>query len=132
MPNHSHDNEDKAREEVESFISGYKTRMEILYHYAVTKDGILIGHVGIGETKNDSISVYEICCGINKNHRGFGYAAEAAKAFASWCKSEFGIDKIFASTEQENIASIKTLLKAGFTLTDINIEDRIYYALDLS
>jgi RimJ/RimL family protein N-acetyltransferase len=128
MSNHYHSDEDKAREEIESFISNYKDT-EIEYHYAVTKDDILIGHVGIGETDiGDGVTIYEICCAINKANRGLGYAAEATKAFAAWCKITFGIDKIYASTDSENIASNKTLLNAGFTLTDIKIKELNVYA----
>jgi RimJ/RimL family protein N-acetyltransferase len=127
MPNHYHGDEDTAREEIESFISSYKNT-EIEYHYAVMKDDILIGHVGIGETDiGDGINIYEICCAINKNYRGLGYAAEASKAFAAWCKSTFEIDKIYASTDKENIASNKTLINAGFILTDIKIKELNVY-----
>jgi hypothetical protein len=126
MPNHSHDDENKAREEVESFISGYKT-MEILYHYAITKDGILIGHVGIGETKDDSISVYEICCGINKNHRGFGYAAEASKAFACYYQPNMEVsqpvvaDRIKRRGRTSSVPCV--FIYRGYFAIDLKISD---------
>ena len=122
MPNHSHDDEDKAREEVSGFLSDY-IEMKMPCHFAITKDDVLIGHIGIGES-DISDGIYEICCGISKEYRGFGYAAEAVKAFAPWCKDTFGIDKVYASTNQENAAAYKALLSAGFTLTDI--KDNLY------
>ena len=118
MPNHSHSDEDKAREEVSGFLSDYKD-MKMPCHFAVTKDDILIGHIGIGESDMDA-GIYEICCGISKDYRGFGYAVEVVKAFVPWCKTTFGLDKIYASTNQENIAAYKALLNAGFNLTDKN------------
>ena len=118
MPNHWHDNEDKAREEITGFLSDY-TDMKMPCHFAVVKDDVLIGHVGIGESDTGS-DIYEICCGISKDYRGFGYAAEAVRAFVPWCKTTFGLDKIYASTNKENIAAYKALLSIGFTLTDID------------
>jgi RimJ/RimL family protein N-acetyltransferase len=128
MLHHSHSEEDKAREEVMGFLSDYKDR-KMPCHFAITKDNIVIGHIGIGES-DVSDSIYEIDCAISKDYRGLGYAAEATKAFVPWCKSTFGLDKIYASAEKENISSCKSLLNEGFTLIDIkNKEERIFYVL---
>ena len=122
MPNHSHGGESEAREEVKEFISGY-AGAEPEQHYAVLKDGALIGHIGIGAS--DGIAgACEICCGIIGDYRGFNYASEAVGAFAPWCLDKFGLDKIYASTEPENIPAAKSLIKAGFILTDIKIENK--------
>jgi RimJ/RimL family protein N-acetyltransferase len=129
MPNHYVEDVTEAHTEVESYISNY-SKSEIEYHYAVTKDDILIGHVGIGETNvNDNINIYEICCAINKNYRGLGYATEATKAFVAWCKKTFALEKIYASTDHENISSNKVLLNAGFVLTDIKIKELSVYVI---
>jgi len=116
MANHSHNDEEEAREEIAGFLNDYKD-MATPCHFAITKDGILIGHIGIGESEI-SDGIYEICCGISKDYRGFGYAAEAVKAFVPWCKATFGLDKIYASANQKNIAAYTALLNAGFILTD--------------
>ena len=116
MPNHWHSNENEACEEIAGFLSDYQD-MKTPCHFAVTKDGALIGHVGIGES-DISDDIYEICYAINKENRGFGYAAEAVRAFVPWCKAAFGVDKIYASTNPENIASYKSLLNAGFSAAD--------------
>ena len=130
MPNHSPNDENDARKEIEGFLSDYKNR-KLEWHYAVVKDGLLIGHVGIGECEVSGINdAYELCCGINKDYRGYGYAAEATKAFAQWCKSEFNLNKVYASTDKENIASNKVLLKAGFILTDIKYKELNVYIFE--
>jgi len=70
MPDHFHSDEAEAREEVAGFLSNYDG-MRMPCHFAVTKDGAVIGHVGIGES-DISDSIYEICCAISEDHRGFG------------------------------------------------------------
>ena len=57
---------------------------------------------------------------------------EAVKAFVPWCKAVFGLDKIYASTDKENMASRKCLLNAGFVLTDMAIKGKelIVYVFD--
>jgi len=121
MPNHTHGDENEAREEVESFIASY-AEMQMPCHWAIVKadTGALIGHIGIGEGEIIEGS-YEICCAISKDYRGRNYAAEASAAFALWCKKAFGIDKIYASTNPLNVASCKTLLNAGFVLQEIEV-----------
>ena len=120
MPNHTHGSENEARDEVESFIANY-VEMKMPCHWAIVKadSGTLIGHIGIG----DETGIHEICCGISKDYRGYNYAAEASAAFSLWCKSVFGVDKIYASTNPANVASCRTLLKAGFSLQETEFGD---------
>ena len=122
MPDHSHSNEQNAYEEITNFLQQY-AEIKMPFHYAITKDEILIGHIGIGES-DINCGIYEICCAINKNYRGFGYATEAIKAFVPWCKNTFRIEKIYASLNQENIASSNAAENAGFILTDIKTKDK--------
>jgi ribosomal-protein-alanine N-acetyltransferase len=120
MPEHTHINEDEAHKEVASFIANY-IELKMPCHWAIIKadTDMLIGHIGVGEADINGIeNTYEICCAINKNYRGNNYAVEAVQAFVSWCKNTFDISKVYASTNQENIASRKTLLNAGFILCE--------------
>jgi RimJ/RimL family protein N-acetyltransferase len=122
MPDHSHDNVEKAYDEITGFLKQY-LKMKMPYHFAVIKDNILIGHIGIGDS-DIGCGIYEICCAINKDNRGLGYATEAIKSFVPWCKHTFGIKKIFASMNQENNASTKTAQNAGFKLANIKHKDK--------
>jgi RimJ/RimL family protein N-acetyltransferase len=128
MPNHTHGDEDEAREEIKSFIANY-VELAMPCHWAIAKadTGVLIGHIGIGEGElNKTERHYEICCGISKNHRGHNYAAEASVAFSLWCKGAFDIDKIYASTKPANVVSGKTLLNAGFALEETDFGEEKY------
>jgi RimJ/RimL family protein N-acetyltransferase len=134
--------ESKAREELDRIISCYPN-MELAYYLAIVKKdtNILIGHIGISESdllvkygSESDINEYnkrggghEIEYAICKDYRGFGYASEALKAFAPWCKNKFNTGKICASTLRQNIASCKTLSNAGFTILDEQLSCKIYF-----
>jgi len=124
MPNHSHDDENEARKELEENIANY-AETEMPVHFAIVKADInaLIGHIGIGDSEIIE-NAYELCCGISRDYRGHNYAAEALRAFAPWCKSAFNIDKIYASVNSENIAPRKALLNAGFSLCGEKYENK--------
>jgi RimJ/RimL family protein N-acetyltransferase len=123
--------ENTAREDLERYISNYLD-MKLAYYLAIIKKdtNILIGHIGIFDSdifikygsesdisKNErGYGGYEIEYAISKEYRCFGYASEALKIFAPWCKNKFATEKIGASIKRQNIASYKTLLNAGFTL----------------
>jgi len=116
MPNHTHADEIEAREELEECIAGY-ANMQMPLHFAIVKEDKLIGHIGIGESEIVE-RAYELCCAVSKDYRGYNYAAEAVRAFAPWCKIAFGVDKIYASANCDNVAPCKTLLNAGFILCE--------------
>ena len=117
-PYRSHADEDKAREELESFTANYPL-MELPYFLAIIKadSDTLIGHIGAGgldisETEQGCELEYAIC----KEYRGLRYATEALSAFAPWFLREFGEERIFALVHQENAASCKAVQNAGFRL----------------
>lgn len=59
----------------------------------------------------------EIGYGILPAHQGRGYATEAVRTVTAWALSEPGVRCITAETEDDNPASQKVLLKAGFLPT---------------
>ncbi|MCL2816700.1 MAG: GNAT family N-acetyltransferase [Oscillospiraceae bacterium] len=125
MPNHYHETENEAIEEIKSGIENYEGFKDPC-HWAIVKADTneLIGHIGIGKCEKAGIeNEYEICCAINKDNRGNNYAAEAVRAFVPWCKNNLNTDRIYASTEKQNTASNKALLNAGFVLCGKEFEN---------
>ena len=61
--------------------------------------------------------------------RGNGYAAEAAQAVVALARQQ-GLSRIVAGTDEDNIASQRTLERAGFTQTGTN-GDLYLYAIVL-
>ncbi len=59
---------------------------------------------------------------IGADHRKKGYAAEALQCFTEYLTARYDLRKLVATASVKNIASCKTLEKAGFSL----IETKMY------
>ena len=82
------------------------------YRITRTADGQAIGGIGFkGQPTNGSV---EIGYGLVPSARGAGYAAEALTALLVLA-ADHGLDRVLADTEHSNIASQRTLERAGFT-----------------
>jgi ribosomal-protein-alanine N-acetyltransferase len=57
----------------------------------------------------------EIGYGIDKTHRGQGYATEAVRAATDWAFSQNGVWFVVAETEPDNAPSQRVMQKAGFS-----------------
>jgi RimJ/RimL family protein N-acetyltransferase len=82
--------------------------------YRITRasDGQAIGGIGFkGKPEHGSV---EIGYGLAPSARGHGYAAEAAAALLT-VASRHGLDRVVADTDRANVASQRTLERAGFT-----------------
>lgn len=63
---------------------------------------------------------------VGSKFRGHGYAAEAVSAFAAYFFKQYGAKSLFAMARVRNIASCKTLEKAGFVLYDTGMYQDMY------
>jgi RimJ/RimL family protein N-acetyltransferase len=82
-------------------------------HYRITRssDGKAIGGIGFkGQPDNGCV---EIGYGLAPSARGHGYAAEALAVLLS-IAAEHGLSRVIADTTKDNIASQRTLERAGF------------------
>src|SRR5215831_15189053 len=80
-------------------------------------DGTLIGHVGFSPLSND----VEIGFSIAERSQRQGLATEAIGAATRWAFRTFGLKRILGVTSSGNIASMRTLRRAGF----VHEEDRV-------
>ena len=82
--------------------------------YRITRasDGQAIG--GIGFKGQPDYGSVEIGYGLAPSARGLGYAAEAVTALLT-VATRYGLDRVVAETDRANIASQRTLERAGFT-----------------
>jgi RimJ/RimL family protein N-acetyltransferase len=97
-------------------------------YYRITRlaDGRAIGGVGFkGQPAGGSA---EIGYGLTPSARGDGYAAEAVVALVALA-AERGISRVIADTTLDNIASQRTLIRAGFRLVGADDELQQYEAL---
>jgi len=96
--------------------------------YRITRisDGRAIG--GIGFKGQPDGGCAEIGYGLAPSARGHGYAAEAAVALLR-VAADLGLVKVIADTTLDNIASQRTLVRAGFRLVKTDTELNYYEVL---
>ena len=96
--------------------------------YRITRlaDGRAIGGIGFKGQPVDGC--VEIGYGLAPSARGDGYAAEAVVAVLSLA-AEHGLSRVIADTTLDNIASQRTLSRAGFRLMGADDELQLYEAL---
>jgi RimJ/RimL family protein N-acetyltransferase len=70
----------------------------------------------------------EIGYSIIPSHRRRGYATEAARALVGWALERDDIDTVVAACAVDNVASIRTLKRLGFTRTGVE-DDEIQWQL---
>ncbi len=99
-------------------------------YYRITRlaDGRAIGGIGFkGQPENGTV---EIGYGLVPSARGHGYAAEAVVALLT-VAAEHGVSKVVADTTLDNIASQRTLIRAGFRHVGTMDDGFHYYEADL-
>jgi RimJ/RimL family protein N-acetyltransferase len=97
-------------------------------YYRITRvvDGRAVGGVGFkGQPDGGCV---EIGYGLAPSARGHGYAAEAVVALLALA-TDHGLSRVIADTTVDNIASQRTLLRAGFRLVSTDGELRYYEAV---
>ncbi len=115
LPSQVYENESHAASIVSFLISQYSEpadpkRGPYVLGVSLTHRKELIGHVGLSPIMEN----VEIGFAIERAHQGKGLAAEAVRAFCEWGLGHFSIDSIVGVTSARNIASKKTLVRAGF------------------
>ncbi|MGS2648599.1 GNAT family N-acetyltransferase [Streptosporangium sp. G12] len=97
-------------------------------HYRITRtaDGKAVGGIGFKGQPDDGC--VEVGYGLAPSARGNGYAAEALLALLN-VAAEHGLSRVVADTTGDNVASQRTLERAGFRRTGINGDLYLYEAL---
>jgi RimJ/RimL family protein N-acetyltransferase len=97
-------------------------------HYRITRttDGKAIGGIGfMGQPDNGCV---EVGYGLAPSARGHGYAAEALVALLT-VAADHGLSRVIADTTEDNVASQRTLVRAGFRQIDTNGDLYLYEIL---
>jgi RimJ/RimL family protein N-acetyltransferase len=85
------------------------------YRISRLADGRAIGGIGFKGRPKDGL--IEIGYGLAPSARGNGFAAEAVSAILTLAATQ-GITRVLAVTTPDNVASQRTLLRAGFQRVD--------------
>lgn len=97
-------------------------------HYRITRkaDGQAIGGIGFKGQPHNGCA--EIGYGLAPSARGQGFAAEAVTALLT-VAADHGVSRVVADTDKGNIASRRTLERAGFRRSGANGELCLYEVL---
>lgn len=97
-------------------------------YYRITRlsDGLAVG--GIGFKGQPDAGCADVGYGLAPSARGHGYAAEAVAALLTLA-ADNGLTRVVADTTRDNIASHRTLVRAGFRPVGTDGDLQLYEVL---
>jgi RimJ/RimL family protein N-acetyltransferase len=115
LSSHVYADEHEATKRMEYLVSCYSSPGDPrLNPYVLAVEhlatGLLLGHVGFSPFYDD----VEVSYAIAESHRRRGYGSEALDYACQWAANSFGLPRLLAITESENLPSRQTLDRAGF------------------
>ena len=110
---------EQARETVQRFIDSYANPR--FYGWAIEYEGRMIGTIGAYDYDPEKNQI-EIGFSIERNSWGKGYATEALRAVLEYLTVQEGIACVTTWCASDNIASKRTLEKAGMRLAGIDAD----------
>ena len=108
---------EQARETVRAFIGRYADPR--FYGWAIEYEGRMIGTIGAYDYDPEKNQI-EVGFSIERASWGKGYAAEALRAVLEYLTVQEGIAHVTAWCASDNIASSRTMEKAGMQLSGID------------
>ena len=107
---------EQAWETVQRFIDSYADLR--FYGWAIECEGRMIGTIGAYDYNQEKNQI-EVGFSIERASWGQGYAAEALRAVLDYLTVQEGVARVTAWCASDNIASKRTLEKAGMRLSGI-------------
>ena len=108
---------EQARETVQRFIDSYADPG--FYSWAIECEGRMIGTIGAYDPDPEKDQI-EVGFSIEQASWGKGYAAEALRSVLEYLTVQEGIARVTAWCASDNIASGRTMEKAGMRLSGID------------
>ena len=109
---------EQAGETVQRFIDSYADPR--FYGWAIEREGRMIGTIGAYDYDQDKSQI-EVGFSIERASWGKGYAAEALEAVLEYLTVQEDIARVTAWCASDNIASKRTLEKAGMRCSGVNV-----------
>lgn len=106
------------RIKIDNIMKDEKNYLFYTYWVIVRKeDDMLLGDIGFKGIPGGNGEI-EVGYGIDDEYRGKGYMTEALKAMIGWAfeQSIIPVVSVIASTDKDNIASQKVLIKNGMSI----------------
>lgn len=106
--------EDEVRDYVEAQCAVHAPELDEVFNLFIERkhDGMLMGLVGFVLRKH---SQAEVGYALHSDHRGCGYATEAAGALIAYAFADLGLHRVYADTRADNRASRRVMERLGMT-----------------
>ena len=112
---------------IEWTISNYKKYGFGFWAIIDKKSGAFIGDCGLSMQNIDGEWLPEIGYHINLKYHNMGYASEAAQLVKAYIFKNYGYDALYGYTTEDNVASVKVMLKNGMSFfKKYQNDDEIY------
>lgn len=112
LPDEVFETFDEAFQQINMCMQNYaEKKYPLVYAIVLKETNILIGDILLCPIKEG----IEIGYSIAENYQGNGYAAEAIRPFVHWSNEFLNLPRVYGLAKKSNIASWKSLEKAGFT-----------------
>ena len=100
----------------------YPQRVNIWAVFAI-EDSCYVGHAGIypRPTKKED---WEFVYYLNQNNWGKGYATEIARRLVEFAFENLNLQEVFATVDDEHLASIRVLTKAGMNFRNYEFDEQ--------
>lgn len=120
-----------GRKEEEDYLQKYIEGMYEFYGYGMwsvfSKDGRLVGKIGLNNRNVDGEVCVELGYIVHKAFRRMGLAKEVCHGILKYAKEQLGMSKVYILTEKDNMASVRVAISMGFEeLEPIVIEEKIH------
>ncbi len=103
----------------------------VFYDIVLKNSYTVVGSIDFRDQMNDYMYYYgHVGYMIKPDYRGNGYALEALKLIEDIAKKEYGYKEMIVTCNPDNIASYKTLVKAGYELyetVDVPVSHELYW-----
>ncbi len=131
LPSHVYASADEARSRIAYLIScyaepGHPQRGPYVLAVAETSTSRLLGHVGFSPLDDE----VEVSYAIAESARGRGYGVESLACACDWVAEAFGLPRVLAITDVENLPSRRILERAKFV--HLRDEDMIFQGVPQS
>ena len=113
----------KNKRDAEKFIKNSVSKTNFYLAVFLKEENKVIGHVELCHLDWWDFDAGEIAYHFNKKYWGQGYATESARLLINYCFKKLKLHKVYADTDQNNLASQRVLAKLGFKLEG-RIRDR--------
>lgn len=115
---------DFIKEAIQLDLENNPNQEYLAYAIEDKKSHAVIGSVG--STYYEEFGKVGVTYFIGTPYRGYGYAAEALRAFTDYFFTNYPIPQLIATARAANQASCKTLEHAGFVLTAVKPYQDLY------